>query len=186
MGPCHETTTAFLTKLAYGLGRKRRPATIPLSKSLGPPAPQTSLSTSSRMSSLDRILTYSIRFFTVIELPDELILSILSHVSPDPPQHISHYAWFHMMYDLWVGDYRQQRVRFLRPLSMTCKAIRLRLLPWVWERLEFPPPWSLGGKILARKLTNLTNILPTDVLLATTVKYFHLYPSPGSGLIRAL
>ena len=90
------------------------------------------------------------------------------------------------MYDLWVGDYRQQRVRFLRPLSMTCKAMRLRLLPWVWERLEFPPPWSLGGKILARKLTNLTNILPTDVLLVTNVKYFCLYPSPGSGLIRVL
>ena len=90
------------------------------------------------------------------------------------------------MHDLPSDDYHRQRVRFLQLLSMTCKAIRLRLLPWVWERLEFPLPWSPGGFSLARKLTTLTNVLCADMLLATTVKYFCLYPSPGSGLIRVL
>jgi len=54
-------------------------------------------------------------------------------------------------------------MRFLRPLSMTCKAMRLRLLPWIWEHLE--PSW---GDYLNR----ITNAVRVDRSLASSVKYF--------------
>ena len=76
------------------------------------------------------------------------------------------------MYDLWIEDHHQQRMQFLRPLSMTCKAMRSRFLPWVWERLELPSPWSPGTMTLSRKLTALANALHTDISLATNVMYF--------------
>jgi hypothetical protein len=50
-----EMTSTFFAKLANSLGAKQRPAIVPLSESLGPPGPQTSHSTSSRISSLDQI-----------------------------------------------------------------------------------------------------------------------------------
>lgn len=74
----------LFTGLAYRLGRKQRPAIVPLSKSLGPsthqtglsitpritlpkslgpPAPQTSLSTNPRITSLDRVLIFRISQF---------------------------------------------------------------------------------------------------------------------------
>ena len=57
-----EQTLAFFTRLASSLGKKQLPATIPLSKPLASPAPQTSLSTSSCIRSLDRVLTCFISF----------------------------------------------------------------------------------------------------------------------------
>ena len=61
MGHRRERTSALFTRLAHGLGRKRWSAVLPLSKSLGSPAPQTSLSASSCFSSLDdRLLIYPV------------------------------------------------------------------------------------------------------------------------------
>ena len=60
MDRCREKTSTFFTKLAYGVGKKLYPTVVPLSRSLGSPAPQTSLSTSLRIVSLDRMLTFSI------------------------------------------------------------------------------------------------------------------------------
>ena len=51
-------TPKFFTKLAYGLGVKQRPVIVPF----GPPASQTSLSTSFRIVPLDRVLICSIPF----------------------------------------------------------------------------------------------------------------------------
>ena len=51
-----EKTSAFFTRLTYGLSRGYRPMVV-VDRS---PVPQTSLSMSSRISSLDRVLIYSI------------------------------------------------------------------------------------------------------------------------------
>ena len=109
--------------------------------------------------------------FSVFELPNELILSILSHICPDP-QLTGHYARFCIPYSPGISDCYNRRVRFLRPLSMTCKAMRLRLLPWVWERLELPPPhpWITGDESFAKKLDSVVNALHTDIFLAANVK----------------
>ena len=53
---------------------------------------------------------------------------------------------------------------------MTCRAMRLRLLPWVWERLEIP--WQNEEEDFARKLNTITNTLRADAYLTTSVKYF--------------
>ena len=90
------------------------------------------------------------------------------------------------MYDFWIEDHHQQRMQFLRPLSMTCKAMRSRFLPWVWERLELPPPWSPGTMVLSKKLTALANALHADISLATNVMYFCAPSLPRSRLIHAL
>jgi len=73
-----------------------------------------------------------------------------------------------------IDDYHEQRVRFLLPLSMTCKAMRLRLLPWIWERvecIESAPNWSSEGGV-PRKLDTIVSALRADTSLATSVKYF--------------
>ena len=129
-----------------------------------------------RTNSLDRVLVYSTS-------PDQLILSVLSYISPDP-QPAGHYARLRMLYDFSVDGRYQQQVELLRPL--TCWAMRLRLLSWVWERPESPLPWSPGATILASKLSTLANALHADVFLATSVKYFCTFPCPGSGLIHVL
>jgi len=141
--------------------KKKCPAVVPLSKSLRSPGPQTSLSMSSRVDSFGYALICP-ACFTVFELPNELILSILSHISPDPPL-TGHYARFRVQYNTRIGDYREWRVQFLRPLSMTCKVMRLRLLPWIWEHLE--PIWG--------NLGNLNTTVNRDRSLANNVKYFH-------------
>ena len=67
--------------------------------------------------------------------------------------------------------HRGQQVKFLRPLSMTCRAMRLRLLPWIWGRLEiYPNNWS-STRDYAKGLNALTNVLLADVSLAANVKY---------------
>ena len=88
-----------------------------------------------------------------------------------------------MVYDLWVDGHYQQQVAFLRLLTMTCWAMRLRLLQWAWERLESPPPWSPGTTILASKLPTLARVSHADMFLATSVKYFRALLCPTSGLI---
>jgi len=168
MGRHPEKTTTLFTRLAYGLGRKQPPAIVPLSQSLGPPAPQTSLSTISCTGSFDRVLIYwPYPVFAVFELPDELILSILSHISPDP-ELVRYYARLCSVYSEDTNGY-PQRVRFLRRLSMTCRAMWLRLTPWIWERLECmksSPFWRSP-----RKINAIMNVLDADVSLAAHVKY---------------
>ena len=182
MGRYHEKTSGFFARLTSGLGRKQRPVVIPLSKSLGSPAPQTSLSTSSYQS-LGSKTDPSHPFFAVFELPDELLLSILSYISPDP-RLIGHYARFRVEYILEINDHHQQRVQFLRPLSITCKAMWLRLLPWIWERLEASRRNLGTSGDFEWKLNAIVSALHADAFVATSVKYFcALLRSLGSGLI---
>ena len=178
MGLYPEKTSSFFTRLASGLSRKHRPATVPLSMSLASPTPQTSFSMCSRVGSLGQMLIHPT--FTVFKLPDELILSILSHIAPDP-QLTSDYARFRIQYTRGIGGrYHQQRVRFLRPLSMTCKAMRLRLLPLMWERLDVR---QSSWKNFVRELDAIVDGLRcADIFLATSVRYSY---APLSSWIRA-
>ena len=60
---------------------------------------------------------------------------------------------------------------FLRPLSMTCRAMRLRLIPWIWERLElFPQRLRVFGSDGVQKLEMILDALRGDAYLAITVK----------------
>lgn len=127
----------------------------------------------------------------VCALPDELILCILSHISPDP-RPPSHYTWFYsIQYNQKGGDgYLQQRVGFLRLLSMTCKEMWFRLLPWVWERLELPLPCGsrdLEG-VFVRRLNATVDVLHMNPFPATIVKYFYSTPfhTLSPELIRVL
>jgi len=153
-----EKISTFFNEFTHGFVVKQRPTIIPLSKSLESPAPQTSLSASSCIGSLDRTLIYFIHF-AVLGLPDELILSILSHISPEP-RLTGHYARFRVQYNMDINKYHQRRVEFLRPLSATCKAMRLRLLPWIWEHLELfiPRFFNSGEKKLTASLMCYTRI----------------------------
>ena len=175
MDRCREKTTRFITRLAHGLGKKQRPPgpIVPLSRSLGSPAAQTSFSTSSRIGYLDWMLRVDLphSIFLVFELPDELILSVLSHISPDPPV-IGHYARFRLQYCMQISDCHQQRARFLLSLSMTCRAMRLRLLPWIWERIEcFKSVPRCGPEGFPKGLNAMVGALHTDIFLAVSVKY---------------
>ena len=164
-----EKTSTFLTKFAYGLSGKQCPASGSLSKSPRP-APQTSLSTSSYVSSSVESNPFH-HTLAVLELPDELVLSILSHVSPGP-QHISHYARFRIQHTEGVTNHHQQRVEFLRLLSETCWAMRLRFLPWIWERIEASHTGLSSGEFLARKFNILVKAR-ADPSPATSVKYLY-------------
>ena len=160
--------------LATGFGAEQRPAIVPLSESLGPPGPQTCHSTSSRISSSDQILMSPHRTLTVFKFPDELILSVLSHVSTDPGL-TCQYARFRFQYNMDASDYHRRRVAFLLPLSMTCRAMRLRLLSWIWERTEA----FLGGwESLVRRHKTIVGALRADPGLGMSVKYFcpRIYP----------
>ena len=82
-----------------------------------------------------------------------------------------------------IDGYHEQRVRFLVPLSMTCKAMRFRLMPWIWECvecLESAPNWSSEGSV-PRKLNSIVSALRADISLATSVKYFCILLSPWVG-----
>ena len=105
----------------------------------------------------------------VFELPDELILSILSHVAPDT-QHTSHWVRFRIQHELGIGNYHQQRVQFLRPLSMTCRTMHLRLVPWIWERLELPELHLGAAPVFVRKLSTIAKALHAGIYPATFVK----------------
>ena len=112
---------------------------------------------------------------TVFKLPDELIRSVLSHISP-LPQLTGHRVRFCTQGIHGIRDSHQQRMDFLRPLSMTCRTMRLRLTPWVWERLGTTySRSSWDPKFLVRKLNTLVNVLRADIFLATSVKYHHTF-----------
>ena len=117
--------------------------------------------------------------FTVFKLPNDLIHSILSHISPDP-QLTGHHARFRIQYGMEINDHRERRTQFLRPLSMTCKEMRLRLLPWIWEHLE--PSW----RDFVGNLNIIANASRADMLLAASVKYFRVLCSGVLGLIWLL
>ena len=156
-------TSTFFSKLANGLGTRLRPAIVPLSKSLGPPGPQTCHSTSSRISSMDQPSISSRLIFTVFEFPEELILSIVSHVSPDSGQ----YAGFHFQHVMDTRDCYRQRLAFLVSLGMTCRAMWLRLLLWIWERVE------MDSEDLVRRPNAIVGALHADPYVGMSVKYFH-------------
>lgn len=161
----------FLTRLAYGLGRKQRPAIIPLSKSLGSPVPQTSPSTSFLIEETF-IVNPSHSDFTVFKLPDELILLVLSYISPDPPL-TGHYVRFRVQYRMEINEDHERRVELLVSLSMTCRAMRLRFLPWIWEHIEcFKLVSTHGSEGSPRGLDSMMRALHVDTFLAASVKYF--------------
>jgi len=85
MDSCREKTSALFTRLAYGLGWNRRPDVLPLSKSLGHPAPQTSPSTSSCVSSTgDRVLIRPLPF-SQFSNSQTSSFSLFSPTSPQTP-----------------------------------------------------------------------------------------------------
>ena len=110
--------------------------------------------------------------FTVFKFPDELILSVASHISPEL---IGHYARFRIQDELGVYDYHRQRMRVLRQLSMTCRTMRSRLLPWILERLEVEMPtqcnWS-SGETVGGRLNTVVNALHANTFMADSVRYF--------------
>ena len=110
----------------------------------------------------------------VFELPDELILSILSHISPDP-QHTRNYECFCIPYKR-ICNFHGQRAQSLRPLSMTCRAMRLRFLPWLWEYLALS--WRSSEETLVSNLNTIANALHADKFVATSVKYFCVFIYP--------
>ena len=153
-------TSTLFSKLSNSRGAKQRP----LSESLGPPGPQTCHSTSSRTSSFDQTSISSHPVSTVFQFPDELIISVLSHVSPDPRPN-GHYARFRFPYYMRANGCHQRRVEFLLPLSMTCRAMRLWLLSWIWEYIE-----ALSGENPERRLKAIVGALRADPHLGTSVK----------------
>jgi hypothetical protein len=131
-----------------------------------PPGPQACLGTGSRISLVDQASISSCPTFAVFELPNELILSVLSYVSPDPGP-TSHYERFRFSFYMHPKNYHAERVEFLLPLSMTCRAMRLRLLPWIWERIE-----GSSRKGFKRRPEPIVGALRADPGLAMNVKYF--------------
>ena len=87
-----------------------------------------------------------------------------------------------------VNDHHQQQVRFLLPLSMTCRSMRLRLLPWIWKRIEcldLALSWSSEGRF-PRKLNAILEGLGADAYLAVSVKYLGTLLHSRLVLIRIL
>ena len=108
---------------------------------------------------------------TVFKLSDEDFFSILSHICP-VPQPAGHHAWFHFQREVYGNIL--QRADLLRPLSMTCRTMWLRLLPWVWECLQLSPPRTWGEGVFAKRLDAIVNIFQANAILAATVKYFYV------------
>ena len=126
-----ENSLMLFSRLAYGLVGKQSLATVGRSPALVKSVPQTSLSMSSWVDFSQSRVDMSTPF-SVFELPDGLILSILSHISPDlwfAGQH----AQFRVQYCMEISNHRKLRARFLLLLSMTCKMMRLRFLLWIWN-----------------------------------------------------
>ena len=80
-----ENVSKLLNRLPFGLGMRPCPTIVPLSRFLGSPAPQTSLSTGSHISSLDPVLTsfHSFRTSKRAHLFHSLT-SAQTHSSPVP------------------------------------------------------------------------------------------------------
>jgi hypothetical protein len=153
------TSTFFAMMLANGLGAKQCPAIVPLSESLGPPGPQTCHSRSSRISSSDQTPTLSCPTFAVFGFPDELILSVLSYLSPDPGL---------------TGQYSRSRFQYnmganAAPVEhdMQGDAIPVAAL----DHGAFSSDWK-GGENLVRRHKAIVGALRADPGLTTSVKYF--------------
>jgi len=112
---------------------------------------------------------------TVFELPDELILSILSHICPES-QVTGQYTRFRVQYFMEVDHDYYWRAQFLRRLSMTCKAMRLRLLPWIWGHivpsLRCYCGSGTGSKNLRQNFDTILRASYADAFLAASVKCF--------------
>ena len=117
----------------------------------------------------------------VFKLPDELIICILSQVSPDP-QLTRHYPCFCIPYKR-ICNFHGQRAQSLRPLSMTCRAMRLRFLSWIWEYIALS--WQGSEETFVSNLNTIANASHADKSVAASVKYFHVFLFPCLGLIRA-
>ena len=80
-----------------------------------------------------------------------------------------------------ANDYHLKRMRFLLLSSMACRAMRFRLLPWIWERLECPEVNNNGSleEGIPRRLDAMVNVLHADTSLATGVRYFCHFFSLG-------
>jgi len=80
-----------------------------------------------------------------------------------------------------INDDHEERAQFLRPLSMTCRAMRLRLLPWIWDLLE-PSSCRYGNENFEPNLVAIANASRADTFLAASVKYSCalLYPCAGA------
>ena len=184
MGPHREKTPMFFTRLTHSLGRKQRSPSPAIDRS---PAPQTSLGTRFSHDLFESNVDPS--HSAVFQLPDELILRILSHIV-HMPRHTDCYARFRIQDDsepVGTDRYRQLEADFLRPLSMTCRAMRLRLIPWIWEYLQLPSQYRWGparGDIVSRGLDTIAGAFYADKFLATSVKYFCalLCPSADANL----
>ena len=163
-----EKTTRLFARIADGLVWKQQPAIH------RPPVPQTSPSTC--LQSSHRLVRSSSNLsrstFVVFRLPDELILSVLSHISPDP--HLTGpYARFCVQYCMKISDGHQERMKFLRPLSGTCRAMRLRLLPWIWDHIQPSQGYydSNGVRWISWKFTAIARAVGAGAFLATHIKY---------------
>lgn len=147
MGRYREKTSAFFTRLTYGLGRKRPPATIPPWKPIGPPAPQTSLSTSLCICSLDQALISFIPFsqFSSSQTNLSLTFSLTS-----PQTHNSLAAMlssaFHIVWGLLIATIRGSSF---------------------YDCLYH---WMVEGDIFMKKLDAITNALYANVSPAASVK----------------
>ena len=66
---------------------------------------------------------------------------------------------------------------------MTCRAMRLRFLPWVWETLELSPPYSRKPEenTFVRTLNTIARALDGDTFLAASVKYICAFLCPCVG-----
>ena len=67
-----------------------------------------------------------------------------------------------------IRDDYNQHVRSLRQLSMACRTMWLRLVPWVWERLEI----SISDYQKPDKTEIFANVLRAETFLATSIRYF--------------
>ena len=67
---------------------------------------------------------------------------------------------------------------------MTCRAMRLRLLPWVWECIALS--WRSSEGTSAKNLNTIAYALHGDKFVATSVKYLNAFLITDLGLIRVL
>ena len=104
----------------------------------------------------------------VFKLPDEIILSIPSHVSPGPWL-AGHHTRFCIPYCVGNNDCHDRQVLFLRPFSMTCRAMWLRLLPWVCVGGLEASLWLL--QTIREFNPIVLNTFRTDAVLATSAKW---------------
>ena len=86
------------------------------------------------------------------------------HISPDPQLTTGHYARFRVQYLMWTSDDHHQCAKVLLPLSMTCKAMWLRLRPWIWDLIEPSRRFHVMNY-------RVMYALRADVSLATSVRY---------------